>query len=243
MKILPLASGSKGNCYLIDDGEAPLLLEAGLPAWQVKERLWKASYSLSSTKACLISHSHKDHSRAAKDILKYGVDLVLTRETMETIDLFSPHIIPIDPIYPPLHIGPWVIKAFATEHDTPGSVGYYLYNRTTQEIVLFATDTAYIRNRFQGLTHIMVECNYDPEILWEAFEVGKLDKPQGLRIMETHFGLENVLEFFKANDLSRLQEVWLLHLSERHIDPQKAKEQVQEVVGVPVYIASEEVPR
>ena len=243
MKITPLASSSKGNCYLLDDGEVPLLLEAGLPINQIKERLWKAGYNLSDIKACLISHSHKDHSRAAKAIMKYGIDMVLTMETMEAIDLYSPHIIPIDPIYPPLHIGPWVIKAFATEHDTPGAVGYYLYNCSTQEIVFFATDTAYIRNRFQGLTHIMVECNYDPEALDEALENGELDNPQRLRIMETHFGLENVLEFLKANDLSKLKEVWLLHISERHIDPKKAKEKVQEIVGVPVYIASEEVPQ
>ena len=57
--------------------------------------------------------------------------------------------------------------------------------------------------------------------------------------MTSHFSLENVKDFLRANDLSRVQEVWLLHLSDGNSDAERFKKEIMEVVGRPVYIAGE----
>jgi phosphoribosyl 1,2-cyclic phosphodiesterase len=55
IQIKPLASGSGGNCYKIDDGKSSLLIEAGLPIKKIKQGL---NYKLSEIEGCLISHEH-----------------------------------------------------------------------------------------------------------------------------------------------------------------------------------------
>jgi hypothetical protein len=41
----------------------------------------------------------------------------------------------------------------------------------------------------------------------------------------------------KANDLSKVQEIWLLHLSEQNSCEKRFKEEVQKITGKPTYIA------
>lgn len=260
MKITPLASGSKGNAYIIDDGAAPpILIEAGISINALKERIWKAGYNITDISSCFISHAHKDHSRAAADLIRqYSIPCFMAYKTAEDLGLWddAPHmhffifcIFQWDmPIWsprislkvPPMRPINYTIVPFQLQHDIVNA-GFLFNSHATGKTILYATDTAYIRHRFgEEITHIMIECNYDPDALKEAMEAGELDMTQYLRIMDTHFGLDNVLEFLKANNLPNLQEVWLLHLSERHIDPKKAKARVQEAAGAPVYVANEE---
>ena len=57
------------------------------------------------------------------------------------------------------------------------------------------------------------------------------------RLLTSHFSLENVKEFLKANDLSRVQEIHLLHLSDGNSDAERFKREIMAVCGKPVYIA------
>lgn len=59
MKFTSLASSSKGNAYLVQsDGLAPLLIEAGIPIKQIREKLYAHGVSLSDLAGCLLSHEH-----------------------------------------------------------------------------------------------------------------------------------------------------------------------------------------
>jgi len=59
------------------------------------------------------------------------------------------------------------------------------------------------------------------------------------RLVESHFSLDNLKEFFKANDLGQVKGIWLIHMSETNCDPARAKREIQEMTGLPVYIAQE----
>lgn len=59
MKIISLASGSKGNAYLIKAGEDNILIEAGLSPNNLKERLWSKGANLADIDNCIISHLHQ----------------------------------------------------------------------------------------------------------------------------------------------------------------------------------------
>lgn len=56
VKFKPIASSSKGNCYIVEaEGSKPLLLEAGIPIKKIREAL---NFGLSNLAGCLISHEH-----------------------------------------------------------------------------------------------------------------------------------------------------------------------------------------
>ena len=105
------------------------------------------------------------------------------------------------------------------------------------EKLLYATDTYYLPYRFAGLTHILIEASFDKKTLDENIKNGIVPAVMKRRLIKSHFSLENVIEFFKANDLSRVQEVWLTHLSDKNSNADLFKKEIQKVVGKPVYIA------
>jgi phosphoribosyl 1,2-cyclic phosphodiesterase len=232
IEIVPLASGSKGNCYRITDGRAPLLLECGIPFREIQKGL---NFRTSELAGVLVSHEHKDHSKAVRDMMKAGIDCYMSQGTAETLGV-SGHRINIIKARQQLQLGTWTILPFETQHDAQEPLGFLLANKTGEKL-LYATDTYYIRYRFRGLTHIAVECNYSMDILRANIEAGLVEPALKNRILKSHFSLENVKNFLKANDLSKVQEIWLLHLSDGNSDAESFKREIQELAGKPTYIA------
>ena len=238
MMVECLASSSRGNAYVLDPrGKAPLLLECGLSIRELKKR---TGYRLHKMAGCLLTHEHQDHAKAALDILQAGVDLYTTKGTASALDLkgYRLHQVEYGKAF---RIGEqWTAMAFETVHDAREPAGFLIRHGCNREKILFATDTAYIRNRFQGLTRILIECNYQPEILERNIEAGHFPAAMKARLMASHMSLPTVLDFLKANDLSELKEIWLIHSSDRNSDRAEMKAAVQRATGKPVYIAEQE---
>ena len=232
IEITPFASGSTGNCYKVTDGRTPLLLECGIGLKEIQKGL---NFRTSEIAACLISHEHKDHCKAIRDVLKAGIDCYISRGTAEALGL-SGHRLHIIKAKQQFKIGSWAILPFETQHDAADPLGFLLANQDGEKL-LYATDTYYIRYRFQGLTHIMIETNYSMDILRANVEAGLVGPALKTRIMKSHFSLENVKKFLQANDLSKVQEIWLLHLSDGNSDADRFKREIQELTGKPVYVA------
>lgn len=230
--ITPLASGSTGNCYKISDGRTPLLLECGIQYKQIQKG---CGFRLSEIKACLISHEHQDHAKAVKDIMRAGIDCYMSRGMAEALGI-SGHRLNIIKAKQQFRIGTWTILPFETQHDAREPLGFLLANQDGDKL-LYATDTYFIRYRFRGLTHIAVECNYSLDILNRNVEAGVVQKELKGRILKSHFSLENVKQFLRANDLSRVQEIWLLHLSDNNSNAERFKREVQELTGRMVFVA------
>lgn len=226
-----LASGSTGNCYRIDDGSTPLLLECGLRWKEIQQGI---CFQTSELAGCLVSHEHQDHCKAWADVAKAGIDCYMSPGTAEALGVTG-HRVKIIRARGQFKVGTWTILPFETQHDAKEPLGFLL--ASGQDKLLFATDTYYIRYRFPGLTHIMVECNYCQDILQANIEAGIVPVALKNRILKSHFSLENVKEFLRANDLSKVQEIWLLHMSSDNCDAARAKREVQESTGKMVYIA------
>jgi len=133
-------------------------------------------------------------------------------------------------------VGTWVILPFETQHDAVEPVGFLLANQAGEKL-LYATDTYYIKYRFQSLTHIMIEASYSLDILRSNVENGLVAPELKNRLLRSHFSLENVKECLKANDLSGVREIWLLHLSDNNSDGERFKREIQELTGKPMFIA------
>ncbi len=232
IEFTPFASGSRGNCYRVTDGSTPLLLECGIPYKEIQKAF---NFRVSEIAGCLVSHEHQDHAKAIKDIMKAGIDCYMSRGTAEALGL-SGHRVHIIKAKQQFRIGTWTILPFETQHDAAEPLGFLLANRDGDKM-LYATDTYYIRYRFQGLTHIAVECNYSLDILRANVEAGMVEPALKNRILKSHFSLENVKKFLLANDLSKVQEIWLLHLSDGNSDAAGFKKAIQAATGRMVTVA------
>lgn len=224
MNIKVIGSGSSGNCYRIDDNKTALLIECGLPIKKIKEG---CNFDFSRVKGCLLSHSHRDHSRAAEFIMLSGIELYTSPETAAECHLNSHRLHLLKPLKGE-NIGSFEVFAFSVHHDVPTS-GFLIYSYETQEKLLFITDSAYTDYKFPGLNYIMIEVSYAEEAI--------AGEPDAHRLRRSHMSIENCVEMLKANDLSKVKEVWLLHLSERFGNSEDFKKTVMEATGCPTYIA------
>ena len=232
IEITALASGSKGNCYRITDGSTPLLIECGIP-WKELQR--GLNFKVSELAGCLISHEHQDHCKAIREVVKAGVDCYLSQGTAEALDVTG-HRIKTVKAKKQFKVGSWTVLPFDTEHDVAEPLGFLLVNRSGEKL-LYATDTYYIRYQFPGLTHIMVECNYSRDLLDANLEAGLIPVALRDRLIQSHFSLENVKGFLQANDLGKVHEIWLLHLSDGNSDAERFKREIQELTGKMVFVA------
>jgi len=226
-----LASGSGGNAYIVSDGNTTLLLEAGIPIKKLKQR---AGFMLSRIDACLISHSHNDHCCGSRGIMQAGIDIYTSRETAEAKRLSGHRLHTIEPKQQ-FQIGSWTILPFDVPHDVL-NLGFLLANRSRGKL-LFAVDCFYVPYTFRGLTHIAVGCNHSRELLRESVEQGHIHPELANRIRKNHMSLSRVQDMLQANDLSRIEEIHLLHLSNDNSDPDIFKNETEKQTGTPVYIA------
>lgn len=232
IQIKALGSSSKGNCYFVDDGHTKIMLECGMRFKDIQKGF---NFQMSSVAACLITHEHGDHCKSINDVLKSGIDCYMSNGTAEAIGV-NHHRIKKARERIPFKIGTWVILPFGVQHDVSEPYGYLLANKDGEKL-LFATDTYFIKYRFPGLTHIMVECNYSSEILNGNISKGKVPRFMKKRLLRSHMSLENFKDFLKANDLTNVQEIWMLHLSDSNSNEEMFKREVMQLTGKVVHIA------
>lgn len=132
-------------------------------------------------------------------------------------------------------MGSFKILPFDVHHDVP-CVGFVIEHPEMGKL-LFATDTMMLEYRFDGLNHIMIEANYSDDILEKNIDNGVVRSVMKDRLMTTHLSLENAIGMLKANDLSNVNEIILIHLSDNNSDVLTFRDAVVRATGKPVYIA------
>lgn len=227
-----LGSSSKGNCYLFETANTCLIVEAGISISEVKKAL---NYNMSKILGCIITHEHKDHSKYIKEYLKCGIKCYTSQGSIEALEINSPFLCKITPLVD-FRLDSWRILPFITKHDCRQPLGY-LINHRECGTVLFATDTYYLPNTFKNLNNIFIECNYSAEILKNS----NIDNSLKKRIISSHLSLETCINALMANDLSKVENIVLLHLSDNNSDEKLFKQKVQEATGKIVYIANRNV--
>lgn len=233
MKFKVLASGSKGNCYILSSPTGSLLLDAGIPFREIQKGL---DYNLRDITASLVTHEHKDHSKAAEDVMNAGIDCYMSEGTANALGLQG-HRLNIMRHKDEVEAGGFVIKAFETQHDAAEPLGFFIWYEQIGEHLLYLTDSYYCKYRFRGLNYIMVESNYVKETLDRNVEAGLIDEALKRRLLESHFSLEHVKDFLQANDLSQCQKIVLLHLSDYNSDAARMKSEIEALTGIETVVA------
>lgn len=166
--------------------------------------------------------------------MKAGIDCYMSQGTAEALGLFG-HRVHIIKARQQFQLGTFTVLPFELQHDV-FNLGFLLANQEGEKL-LYASDTSYIRYRFRGLTHIMIETNYSLDILNGNVEARKIPPEMKKRVMRSHMSLETAKKFLKANDLSKVEAIFLLHLSDNNSDCERFKREVMELTGKPTYIA------
>lgn len=230
MDIQVIGSGSSGNSYRISDGSQSLLLDCGL---SIKKIQIATNFQCSSLKGCLITHSHSDHCKAAKDLLKLGVDLFANKETFETLGLEGHHVHIIEDRQG-FTLNNFYVLPLSVEHDVPTLS--YLVN-TQDERLLYVTDARFFPYQIDGITRLMVEANHDAEVIKHNVENGHMPESLAKRIVRTHMSIQSCLALIEKMDKSRLKEIWLLHLSENNSQADEFLQKVRAASGCVVHLA------
>ena len=225
MKIKCLASGSSGNCYLLENEKECLILDAGIPIKQIKQGL---DWDISKVVGVCASHAHSDHSKAVKNFKNMGVPV------------FAPYKIKSLPIKALVSYGKFRVTAFALT-DKDGNFKHtnadgsecpcygFLITHPDMGRMLYITDTEFVKWKFKNINHILISCNYQNKYKDD-------DGAKRSHVLRGHMELETVKGFVEANNSNELTNVILCHLSQDNAEPIECVEEVQKVAGIGIYI-------
>lgn len=228
VKVKVLGSSSSGNCYLFESDDTCLVVEAGIRPEEVKAGI---GWNVSKICGCIFTHEHKDHSRYVERYLRDGIRCYASKGTIEALGIDSPYLTAIPP-FRVFQIAEWKILPFRTEHDCCEPYGYLINNRECGNI-LFATDTYYLPNTFKDLNHIFIECNYSKEYVDKSDVNDSVKK----RLFSSHLSLETCLDALRANNLSKAENIVLIHLSDSNSNAEEFRKTIEEATGIPTMIA------
>ena len=237
MRLLVLKSGSSGNGYVLYNDREALIIECGVSYDTCLKAL---KFKRGIIVGALVTHEHGDHSKYVEQYLEAAIPVYLTQGTSSQLSYKKdrrPFIIEKNKVF---SVGRFLILAFETKHDCKEPVGFLIRHPEMGQ-TLFATDTYYLPYKFEGLSHVMIECNYDNHIIDKNVEDGIVPSLVRDRVNESHMSLETCIDTLKANDLSSVNNIVLLHLSSKNSDPELFRRVVESETGKLVTVAKKGV--
>ena len=121
MELRVLGSSSSGNCYILDNGNEALIIEAGIRFIDVKKAL---NFNIRKVVGCLITHQHNDHAKYAKAMVDCGFHVLALPEVIESKELKGSRVKAIK-IGTGYLLGGFRVIPFPAFHDVP-CVGYFI---------------------------------------------------------------------------------------------------------------------
>lgn len=230
MKLKIIGTGSKGNAYLLYNEQEALLIECGVNIKAIKEAL---KFDFSKLVGCIVTHEHGDHAKSIKQLMDAGVEVWATKGTHQACKTINNHRAKAFSYLCNISLGAFKVKAFDINHDAVQPCGFII-NHPECGDTLFLTDTMYSRYTFKGLNNIIIEANYDPMIAKK--KLGDMEFLRN-RIINSHMSIETCIDMLKANDISAVNNIILIHLSDSNSNEADFKKRVQEATGKTVTVA------
>jgi len=234
MELTVIGTGSKGNAYILGNGDEALLIECGVNIKDIKKAL---DFDLSKVVGCICTHEHFDHSKSIFDVMKLGIDVHSSQGTLKSRFVDgqprAKHIVSKQAF----SIGNFKILPFDVKHDAAEPLGFLIEHPECGK-VLFLTDTYFCEYTFKGLHNIIIEANYSNEIIDRKFGADSGKEFLRNRILRSHFSLANCKDMLSANDLTQVNNIVLIHLSDSNSDEKQFHKEVAELTGKNVTVAS-----
>lgn len=203
MKLRVIGSGSSGNCYILENEDEALIIDAGVRFLEVKKAL---RFQVRKIVGVIITHKHGDHASFAHEYKEAG------------IPVFQPY--ESESLRQNIRYGGFRIQSWEAVHDVP-CVGY-LIDHADFGRMLYVTDTEYVRYRFKGITHFLIEANYSEDLV---------DKEEAKyrHVIESHMELQTTIGCIQANQSELTRRITLCHLSRDNADPEAFRTAVEAI--------------
>ncbi len=227
MKIVVLASGSKGNSTYIEQGETKILIDLGVPCNYVEDKLKDINVDPKDINLILITHTHSDHILGLKNFIKkYNTSILISPKMEEAIkkNVKDPNIIYFRK---EMDLDGLFIKIIKNSHDAE-SYGFIINER-----IVYITDTGYINSKhFSLITNkevYIIESNHDVEMLMN----GKYPHYLKQRILSDKGHLSNELCSYYLSKVvgDNTKYIILSHLSEENNTEEKALEELNKKIN------------
>jgi phosphoribosyl 1,2-cyclic phosphodiesterase len=235
MDLKIIGSSSRGNSYILDDGKDILILELGVPFSLLKQKI---DFQLNRIVACLVTHSHLDHSKSVPNAIACGITV------MSSVPVFESHGCALDKnakvVFPGkgYKAGNFKIIPFEVNHDVY-CLGY-LINHPDSGNILFITDSFMCEHQFSDINHAIVECNYSDEILAANIERGSVPGLMKPRLMSTHMELKTCKLLLHTIKNENLHNIILVHLSDGNSDEKLFVSEISGEFGINTIAADKE---
>ena len=230
LRILPVASGSTGNCMLLEIDGRHLVIDLGVSASMLRSAMSANGLAWEDVDAVLITHTHSDHVRGLGVCMKrIRAPIFMSHTSKNTLMLENATALNYSArteILPDL----WV-TAIPTSHDCPGSIGFLIETANTR--FGYLTDLGVIpegvTELFSGCDCIVLESNHDEEML----RYGPYPAYLKRRILSEHGHLSNEA---CAEALAQFAETgtgcfFLAHLSQENNRPSLALESARKATA------------
>jgi len=211
VKIVPIASSSKGNAYLVEQDGVALLIDCGVSCKCLRKHL-----DLSHLCGVLVTHNHTDHVSGLKSLLNcVDVPVFANAMTVEAIAC-QEHVDESAFVCfengQSFAVGPFDVLPFSIPHDAADPVGYLIRG----DLVYFhgtdiGTPLDSIGVKLAEADFATLESNHDPVMLRTSRRppclIQRIGGPRG------HLSNEQACELVQRFASPRLQHLWLAHLS------------------------------
>lgn len=229
MKLKCIATGSRGNCYLLqaDNGET-LILDCGIPIKEIKKGL---NWNIRNVVGCIVSHTHSDHSKSVEDLEAIGIQILAPC---------------LGDSCKPIKMGGFTVKPFdlttidgnwthTNADGTPCPIFGFLIDHKEMGRMLYITDCELVKWKFKGINHILLGVNYDKDL------IDNEDSAKVNHVYRGHMSIDTACDFVKANNSKDLQNVIMCHLSKNNADKDLFIEKMKNaVLNVNVDVAEPE---
>jgi len=167
-----LYSGSSGNSLLVETSNTKLLIDAGVSSKKIENALLDISVDPSSLDGILITHEHTDHVQGLGTFSKkFNLPVFVNQETLDAMpkqrDKIDSNNIKTFKVSDKFSIGDLDIKPFSIPHDAINPCGFNIWKDNKK--ISIATDIGHMTNdilkHLEESLFIMLEANYDPEVL------------------------------------------------------------------------------
>lgn len=233
LKFCSLYSGSSGNCLFVSSNNTKILIDCGTSCKKICDGLASINSSIDEIDAILVTHEHSDHVQSLGMVSKkFNIPVYANKETWDAMPKQKEKISKENILFfendKDFHIDDLTIHPFSTPHDAANPCGFNIHNGKRK--ISIATDLGHmddkIFNNLQGSSFILLESNYDPEIL----KVSKYPFHLKQRIAGPHGHLSNATAGKTISALMKkdLKEVMLGHLSKENNFPELAYQTVAE---------------
>lgn len=224
-KITVVSSSSKGNGYILDDGNSQLIIELGC---RFEDYLKVLGYKIENVVGAIVSHRHSDHAKYIPAALKRQISVYSCEDVAEHYSgvkvLYTGNKYRISDSY--------FVQPISVQH----SVENYAYMIDNDNIgrVLFITDCVRFPYNVNNVNHLLCEANYSDDIV-----IDHLCDNQEIRSQnEYHMEINDTIECIRANHNPWLNTICLLHLSDGQSDENGFKKRIYDEFGIMPYVAA-----